>query len=31
LVTEGLVILDDVDVGVVRYVARDPDDGDRPT
>ena len=29
LVTEGLVILDDVDV--VRYVARDPDDGDGPT
>ena len=31
LVTEGLVILDDVDVDVVRYVARDPDDGDGPT
>ena len=29
LVTEGLVILDDVDV--VRYVARDPDDGEGPT
>ena len=28
-VTEGLVILDDVDV--VRYVARHPDDGDGPT